>query len=94
MPVIPVLKGLRQEDCQKFETRLGYLVRLCLNKQSSWGWRNAHTCKCEARVWIPSIYIKRMCVGQWWHTPLSLAFGRLRQGDLSISDQSGVQNKF
>ena len=27
--VSPVLVMLRQEDCQKFQTRLGYRVRLC-----------------------------------------------------------------
>lgn len=31
MPKIPVLGELRQEDCYKFKTNLGYRVRSCLN---------------------------------------------------------------
>jgi hypothetical protein len=33
MPVIPALRRLRQED-HKTEVSLGYIVRLCLKKQS------------------------------------------------------------
>jgi hypothetical protein len=34
MPVIPALRRLRQED-HKTEVSLGYIVRLCLKKQSN-----------------------------------------------------------
>jgi hypothetical protein len=51
IPTIPALKRLRQEDCE-FQTRLGYLARLCLkqtNKKSKTkiknGWASvAHAC--------------------------------------------------
>ena len=70
-PVIPALGRLRQEDRCKFETSLGYKTEF------------KASLSCIVRPYLEKfLKVKVHNAGQaWWHIPVILALGRLRQED-------------
>lgn len=58
MLIIPVLRDLKQEDCHKFKTGLGYLARFCHTKMEK---------KKISRPIIPSLLILRKMQGSLYY---------------------------